>query len=202
MNYPPEPRLNGHYLFFDTETTGLPKDYKDPTHPDTPHIVELAAILTDETGRELSRLHVLVKPDGYTIPDEVAAIHKIDTATAMQHGVPLWSAIWQFDRMCSDAKALVAHNHSFDRLIMKGAHHRLGIPHRFRHLERVCTKEMSTGICRISKANGKGIKWPTLTEAHTFFFGVPFEGAHGAMVDTMACMRVFFEMKKRERETV
>ena len=52
MTYPPEPRLNGHYLFFDTETTGLPKDYKDATHPDTPHIVELAEILTDETGRE------------------------------------------------------------------------------------------------------------------------------------------------------
>ena len=60
-------------LFFDTETTGLPL-FKEPSeHPDQPHLVQLAASLVDlDTRAVLSSIDVIVKPDGWTIPDEPA----------------------------------------------------------------------------------------------------------------------------------
>lgn len=60
------------FLFFDTETTGLK----------SPHIVQLAALLTEEDGRECARLNVIIQPEGWTIPDEAAAVHGITTDIA------------------------------------------------------------------------------------------------------------------------
>ena len=99
--------------------------------------------------------------------------------------------------MCSDAKALVAHNHSFDRLIMKG-----------RIIGSAFLTASGTGTCLhqrdvhryLSHFQGErqGHQVADVDRGSHVLFGVPFEGAHGAMVDTMACMRVFFEMKKRQ----
>lgn len=52
------------YLFFDTETTGLP-NFKIPfNHESQPHICQLAAILTDQNGKIKSELNAIIKPEG------------------------------------------------------------------------------------------------------------------------------------------
>ncbi|WP_182340872.1 hypothetical protein [Comamonas koreensis] len=60
-------------LAYDTETTGLPL-FKEPSeHPDQPHIVQLGAILVDlNTRTTIASMDVIIRPDGWTIPDEVA----------------------------------------------------------------------------------------------------------------------------------
>lgn len=70
-------------LFFDTETTGIP-DFKSPSDaPHQPHLVEVAALVIDEDTRQvINGFHSMVRPDGWTIPDEVAAIHGITTERA------------------------------------------------------------------------------------------------------------------------
>lgn len=181
----------GHFLFADTETTGLPAkgEYGNPAHPDTPHLVELAGILCDIDGNELTRLHRIIRPDFIPIPKEASDVHGITQERALQEGVPLWLAMWEFDRLIGNAKALVFHNHQFDRLILKAAHLRLGLPHRFRSVQRLCTMKQSTPIVALPK-----MKWPRLMEAYQHFFGETFEGAHGAIADAEACKRVFFRM--------
>ena len=84
-------------LFYDTETTGLPL-FKEPSeHPDQPHIVQLAACLVDLVTRDIiSSMDVIVRPDGWTIPDDVAAIHVINTARATAEGVPEAEAVSMF----------------------------------------------------------------------------------------------------------
>lgn len=65
-------------LAYDTETTGLP-DWNQPTEsPQQPHLVEIAALLFNGMA-EIDRFHAIVRPDGWTIPDEVAEIHGITT---------------------------------------------------------------------------------------------------------------------------
>lgn len=184
------------HLIADTETTGLPKDYRDHTHPDTPHLVELAGLLAHDNGTLVNQLHFIIKPDGYEIPIEASNIHGITQERAMKEGVPLWFALWKFERLVTRAKSLVFHNHSFDRLILRGGHHRLGLSHRFRGAQRVCTMVASTQHCAIPKPNGRGgYKWPTLTEATKHYFGEDLQDAHSAMADAMACKRIFFHMK-------
>ena len=49
--------LPSRILFFDTETDGLPSDYRFSAHvapQNWPHIVQLAWIVTDDEGKELS----------------------------------------------------------------------------------------------------------------------------------------------------
>jgi hypothetical protein len=45
-------------LFFDTETNGLTLNDQPASHPAQPHLVQLAAILTEDGGREVASEHV------------------------------------------------------------------------------------------------------------------------------------------------
>ena len=60
-----------YYLFFDTETTGVPKNYKAPiTDLDHwPRLVQLGWILCDEQGSELQTGNDIIKPNGFIIPE-------------------------------------------------------------------------------------------------------------------------------------
>ena len=60
-----------YYLFFDTETTGVPKNYKAPiTDLDNwPRLVQLGWILCDEQGSELQTGNDIIKPNGFIIPE-------------------------------------------------------------------------------------------------------------------------------------
>lgn len=57
-------------LFFDAETTGKAAMREPYNSPRQPHIVQLAALLTDDDGIERGAMNVIVRPDGYGIPDE------------------------------------------------------------------------------------------------------------------------------------
>src|SRR5262249_27328942 len=94
-------------LIFDTETTSLPIWGKPSEDPEQPHIVELAAILVDTvTGREIEVYDRIVKPDGWTIPDEAAKIHGIDTERALAEGEPEGEVLGEFLRMASTASLI------------------------------------------------------------------------------------------------
>ena len=54
----------------------------------------------------------------------------------------------------------------------------------------------STDFCAI--VGNYGYKWPKLQELHKELFGYPFEGDHDALVDVRACVRCYFELRKRE----
>jgi len=65
------------YLFFDTETTGLPDDTYPPNDDrHWPRMVQLGWLLFDEHGNELKRECHILKPDDYTIPDNVVNHHR------------------------------------------------------------------------------------------------------------------------------
>ena len=60
------------YLIFDTETTGLPKNWRAPIS-DTenwPRCVQLAWQVHDELGNLIESKSYIVKPDDYDIPFE------------------------------------------------------------------------------------------------------------------------------------
>jgi DNA polymerase III epsilon subunit-like protein len=106
--------------------------------------------------------------------------------------------------MCRHSDCLIAHNIAFDGPVMETAYLREGVPNRLDHLKRICTMKLATPILKLPKPPGRWkpkpgdeFKWPTLTECHQFFFGEGFDGAHDAMVDVMAMVRVYRELIKR-----
>ena len=72
------------YLFFDTETTGIPKNYKAPVSDikNWPRLVQIAWLVTDKSGNEVKSAEYIIKPNGFSIPDDAAKIHGITNELA------------------------------------------------------------------------------------------------------------------------
>lgn len=183
-------------LFVDTETTGLDK---------RSYLVQLACILTEEDGTLRGSCNLIVKPDGYEIPSQAAAIHGITTAIAGKAGVPLAVAISLFNNFalqCKDGK-LIAHNIKFDRGIIEGCYLRGGWPDRLKDLGEVCTMELMKPVCKLppsakmQAAGFKDFKWPRLGEAYQHAFEKPLENAHDALYDVLACKELFFWLRTK-----
>jgi DNA polymerase-3 subunit epsilon len=187
--------MSKQILFIDTETTGKADFRSQPDAPHQPRMVQLGAILADEAGKVLAELNVIIQPDGWTIPAEAAAVHGISTEQAEAAGVSVSVALDLLEALHHKAGVIVAHNIDFDRLVIDGEYLRSGfdIPD---HAEPFCTMHAMTGVCKLPGRYGN-YKWPTLTEAHQHLFGAGVEGAHDAMADVRACMRIYFELMKR-----
>jgi DNA polymerase-3 subunit epsilon len=192
-------------LAFDTETTGLP-DFRAPSDaPQQPHLVQLAALLCDAAGREHAAIKILVRPDGWTIPEEVTAIHGISTEMATAYGVPESLAVRIFLGLHARCMTHVAHNLSFDRRIMRIAMLRTGMARdRVEEIEQTqgaCTLHATTKLLNLpptEKMVAAGFnkpKPPKLAECIKFFFNEDLEGAHDAMIDVRACARVHFHLQ-------
>ncbi len=190
--------------FFDTETTGLPDFNQRARHESQPHIVQLAAILTDDAGDVLESHNCIVKPDGWSIPKEVSDLHGITDEIA-QVGLPEKLVASLLFEMVKKSTLLVAHNITFDKFIARIALRRHEL---FSDADDVwwkefptsCTMRRMTDICKLpGKFSGK-YKWPNLQEAHTHAFGKPFDGAHDALADVLACKEVYFWMRNQPNQ--
>lgn len=193
-------------LIYDTETTGLP-DFKSPSDaPQQPHIVQFAAIMIDPVTRiERASVDLIVKPDGWTIPDEVAAIHGITNEIAESCGVDEEVVADLFLDLRCKATIEVAHNITFDRRIMRIAMLRhLGLSREAikatEATQKFCTMNACTPIInlppteKMARAGFTKPKPPHLSECVQHFFGEELTGAHNALIDVRACARVYFHL--------
>lgn len=193
-------------LFFDTETSGLPLFGKPSEDPGQPHIVQLAAAMVDlDTRDTLASLDVIVRPDGWEIPDEVAAVHGITTERAAALGVPESLALSLFMEMWSASSVRIAHNEQFDARIIRIAQHRAGELEvdleAWKTGKAECTARLATPIVKCPPtakmlAVGRNhYKTANLSEAVLHFTGKPLENAHSAMADVKGCMDVYFAIQ-------
>jgi DNA polymerase-3 subunit epsilon len=206
MNDTIRPRVLG--LFYDTETTGFPLFSEPSDDHRQPHIVQLGALLVDMQTREiLDGLDVIVRPDDWDIPTEASNVHGISTEYALEHGIPEKDAIGMLLAMWREAPTLqrIGFNEPFDARIL-----RIGC---FRHHDELTADAWKSGlahdvmklctpICKlpptakmIAARRGKQFKQPKLTEAHEHFFGEPLVGAHSALIDATATMRIHFHLE-------
>ena len=184
------------YLFFDTETTGLPRNYKAAvTDLDNwPRVVQLAYAVYDESGKELTKVNRIIKPQGFTIPVEASKVHGISTERALQEGIDLSTALEEFSNWANKADYLVAHNVSFDQSILGAEFIRSKLKDSIANAKKICTMQSSTDYCRIP--GPYGFKWPTLQQLHMTLFGLGFGAAHNALADVEATVKCFFELKQ------
>jgi DNA polymerase III epsilon subunit-like protein len=185
------------YLFFDTETTGLPKKYNAPADDfdNWPRLVQVAWILFDEEGEEITSSSYIIKPDGFVIPKESSLIHGITHKRAIKEGCDLVNVLSEFESLVEQADYLIAHNIDFDEKIMGSELLRSGNLNCFNNKNKFCTMRASTNYCAISSQYG--YKWPKLEELHYKLFATNFEEAHNALVDIQITAKCFWEMKRR-----
>ena len=174
-----------NYLFFDTETTGLPHDYEAPAF-DTlnwPRMVQLSWILTDNKGNVLSTHDYIIRPDGYEIPEKSASIHGISTEKAMLEGLPLDSVLVVFVATLDSAEYIVGHNISFDIHVVDAEFFRRGVDVQLSSMKSYCTMLAGTDYCKLPGRYGH-YKWPKLQELHKILLE--------------ATCKCFWEMRRRK----
>ncbi|MDD2681282.1 MAG: 3'-5' exonuclease [Patescibacteria group bacterium] len=186
------------YLFFDTETTGLPKNFKAPVSDidNWPRLVQLSWAWFDNEGKAWDRYDYIIKPEGFVIPEESTKIHRISHQQALAEGKDLQLVLNEFAEHIARADALVGHNIDFDDKIIGSEFYRNKIDNNLVMVKKICTMKSSVDICRISNGRG-GYKWPNLAELHQYLFKKNFEDAHNAMVDVLACARCFYEIRRQ-----
>ena len=196
--------LPSRILFLDTETDGLPLEYagNGQNYPDEwPHIVQIAWLLTDDEGHTLTCDSRILKPEGFTIPDEAAAIHGITTERALQEGQPRKKVMHKVQDLLGRAYFIVAHNLVFDANVVAAEMARCGIHTNILYYEAFCTMVGTAELCKLPFPDGttwnSQYKWPKLAELHEFLFGESFAGAHDALADVKATARCFWELYKR-----
>ncbi|RLG14201.1 MAG: 3'-5' exonuclease [Candidatus Nanohalarchaeota archaeon] len=185
------------YLFFDTETTGLPANFNAPhTQVDNwPRMVQLAWSLYDENEMFVSQSNDIIKPEGYRIPLHASKIHGITTEYALKNGVNLKTTLKKFSEALDDAQIIIAHNIAFDEKIIGAELIRKNVSSALFKTQRFCTMKSTIDFCKIP--GYRGHKWPKLSELHEILFNQGFEDAHNAEADTQACAKCFFELKRR-----
>jgi len=181
-------------LFFDTETTGLPRNWKAPVTElyNWPRMVQLAYEYYSTDGVRITGGDYIIKPDGYEIPAEVAKLHGITTERAMREGVNIIYVLEEFIRLAEKADYIVAHNMAFDEKIIGAELLRQGMANILEKKKKICTMQETTTLCAIPAKFG--YKWPKLQELYYTLFGENFEDAHNAASDIKATVKCFFRL--------
>lgn len=184
------------YLFFDTETTGLPRNWKAPVSDvnNWPRLVQLAFLLYNQNGELIAGEDHIIKPDGYTIPAKASKVHRITTELALREGHPVINVLQEFQSYLDRCTCLVAHNISFDEKIIGAEFLRANMPNGLMGKQKICTMKKSANFCAIPGRYGP--KWPKLEELHQKLFHTKFEEAHNAAVDIKATAKCFWELKR------
>jgi DNA polymerase-3 subunit alpha len=185
------------YIIFDTETTGLPRNWNAPITDTSnwPRVVQIAWQVHDDMGRLVENMDFLIRPDGFDIPFDAERIHGISTELAQQFGDPLEYVLMLFNKALEKADFVVGQNVGFDINVLGCEFVRLDLSSKMAEMPVLdtCT-EVTAELCKLPGGRGGRFKLPTLTELHQFLFHVPFSEAHNATADVEATTRCFLEL--------
>jgi len=184
------------FLIFDTETTGLPKNYNAPLSDSDnwPRMVQIAWQLHDELGNILENKDYIIKPEGYDIPFNSYRIHGISTEIANSEGFDLSEVLKEFSEVLKKVKVVSGHNVSFDYSIVGAEFIRKNIEDTLKNKPIVDTMLFGTDLCKLPGGRGGKFKSPKLEELYEKLFGSKFDEAHNAAADVNATAQAFFEM--------
>ena len=185
------------YIIFDTETTGLPRNWNAPITDTSnwPRVIQIAWQVHDDMGRLIENKDFLIRPDGFDIPYDAEKIHGISTELAQQYGDSLEDVLLLFNKALEKADFVVGQNVGFDINVLGCEFVRLDRSTKMAEMPVLdtCT-EVTAELCKLPGGRGGRFKLPTLTELHQFLFHVPFSEAHNATADVEATTRCFLEL--------
>ena len=187
-------------LYIDTETTGLPIDYKEhyTKLENWPYIVQVALIIEDDNYGILAKRDIIVKPDGYTIPESASNIHGITNEKA-KSGEKREDVFNYLDLILNNTDIIIGHNASFDLNIIKAEIIRTkGIDNALfekKEYSLIDTMRLGKDVCKIPRSYIYGdYKYPKLNELYYKLFNKHFDNQHNAMADVEATYECYKEL--------
>lgn len=190
-------------IAFDTETTGK-IEFKVPSEdPSHPHLCSIAWITCNDQGENEGEQIHYIKPDGWTVPDDVLPIHGLTTEFLTENGKPLADVVELFFSDIEKAEYRVAYNHGYDNRMIRIEQHRLGASEPmlawWKNGPSKCAMAPMVSRCKLPATaemrKYPGLRYrhkqPTLAESYTHLFGAPHDDAHGALGDARAALAIW-----------
>lgn len=174
------------HLIFDTETTGLASNSIRAADKQ-PRLIEIAMALWDDGSGTEYLFGAMFNP-GIPIPPVVTKVTGITDSDVKDLSPFQGEKATTIRDLIENVDVVVAHNLSFDKLILDSEFERIG-ERKPRWSRGVCTVEATEHI------NGYRMK---LGELHRHLFATDIEGAHRASKDVEALLRCYQELIKRE----
>jgi len=180
------------FICFDTETTDLVGNLLLPLDKQ-PHIIEFAAVVMRQIDSgsewyEEKHMDVLIKPP-VDMTDQIQKITNIDR-TQLLLAEPFNYYQQEISDFFRGVKYRVGHNIRFDEAMLDFEYARLGYGPvwRYERQKSRCTVEMNEHVFG-RRAN--------LAEVYEKYIGEPLTGAHRALTDVRATVKVALEMIKQ-----
>lgn len=188
-------------LFFDTETTGVPLNYKAPVTDlnNWPRLVQLGYITYETDGIEVFKSfeqEYVVRPNGFEISEAVSKIHGVTQEKALTSGEDILEVLYNFRNLIDWSDVVVGHNLNFDLNVVGAEYLRLMQTNPFDSKKTFDTMLSSTNIVKLPGTRIGQYKWPKLQELYQFLFHESLAQTHTALDDIQNTAKCYFEMKR------
>lgn len=175
------------YAVIDTETSGL-FDFKKPADaPGQPRLATVSIITLTAALEVEAENHFMVKPDGWELTPEAAAVNGLTMEQLAAEGIPVKEVLDCYTSLVLNGWVIVAYNAQFDTKMLRGELRRAGMDDLFEKTPNVCLMRASTSVCQIQ--GKKGFKFPKLSEACAFF-KIEQPAAHSSGGDARSAVEI------------
>ena len=180
-------------LSFKTETSGLPLWRARSNDEGQPHIVRLAAVLCDgKTQRVIDQMDVVIRPDGWVIPQETIDIHGVTNERALEEGISEAEAVEMFLKLFTGS-VRVSSNKQFNNRIIRIALKRFGTEE-----QQELWHDKEDNFCAMKMAEyDLGNKSITLPEATAHYLGHKPVDNSNSFVNAEAAAMIYFAINNK-----
>lgn len=185
------------YAIFDISGIHKPRDYKAP-FSDTfswPRMLHISWIILDKDLKLIKDYDHIIKPEGYTLTEEIKKFCKVDDDDINTKAVELEEVLKVFNESLKDVQYMFAHNMNAQENTLAAAYLRESMDHDVFKKERYCLMQEGTFFCKIPSKRG-GYKWPSLSEMHQTIFKQKYAPSGNARADVIAASRCFIGLMK------
>lgn len=186
------------YLFFETDTIGLPHDWGAPASDlkNWPRLIRITWMWVDRQEDVQDQQSRIFKPSGFRIPKSSTLMHGITTENAEQQGEPAAVILKDFQASFQKARYLVAHNLIPHIRGLKAEFIRAGLTLDTEKVLSLCTMKTTTHFCALQSKDGS-LREPSLQQLYQRLFRSSTPASESPFATVMVLRDCFFELQKQ-----
>ena len=183
-----------YILFVDTETSGLPSDWRRPyAEPGAwPHVAQVAWLLYTAAGELVKTENHYIKPSDYDLTPASMQVHGLTLAYLQEHGQPRRQVMQRLhDDLTRYRPLVVGHFVELDYHMVGVSFHRADLPNALLGLNTFCTMKLSGTFSHTWQR-----RYLRLGELYDRLFNRLMPRQHDALADAEATAECFFELRR------
>ncbi len=187
--------MKNYVLFVDTETSGLPKDWKKPYSASGvwPSILQIAWIIYTREGKPIKTENHFIHDPTYQISPSSEKIHGITREFLEEHGERRKKVMRLLFKDLQQYRPLVVgYFMKLDFHMLSAGFYRSGLTNPLKKLPTFCLMKVTAPYCRVPSR-----QYLRLDELYLYLFHRPLQHHHDAMADAQATAQCFFTLEKK-----